>query len=104
MVSRKVEVVNPEGLHLRPAGMLANVSMKFKSSCTILYKEKTVNCKSVINVMAAQIRCGTVVELVCDGPDEEKALEAIAEAIEEGLGEADDDGDTGAQFNRLKKE
>ncbi len=91
MVSRKVQVVNPAGLHLRPAGMLANVSMKFKSSCTILWKEKTINCKSVINVMAAQVKCGSWVELVCEGPDEEEALETIAEAIEEGLGEAEDE-------------
>ena len=91
MVSRKVQVVNPEGLHLRPAGMLANVSMKFKSSCTILWKEKTINCKSVINVMAAQVKCGSEVLLVCDGPDEKLALETIAEAIEEGLGEAEDE-------------
>ena len=91
MVSRKLQVVNPEGLHLRPAGMLANVSMKFKSSCTILWKEKSINCKSVINVMAAQVKCGSEIELVCDGPDENEALNAIAEAITEGLGETEDD-------------
>ena len=30
MVSKKVKVVNPSGLHLRPAGVLSQTAMKFK--------------------------------------------------------------------------
>lgn len=87
MVSKKVKVVNPSGLHLRPAGVLSQTSMKFKSNIIIESGEKRIVAKSVLNVMAAGIRCGTEVTLVCEGPDEEEALETVAEAIESGLGE-----------------
>jgi hypothetical protein len=30
MVSRKLQVVNPTGLHLRPAGIVCQAAMKFK--------------------------------------------------------------------------
>ena len=40
MVERKVTVVNPTGLHLRPAGLLCQTSMKFDSKVMIFYKEK----------------------------------------------------------------
>ena len=87
MVSKKVTVVNPSGLHLRPAGVLSQTAMKFKCKSIIECGEKKIVAKSVLNVMAAGVKCGTEVTLVCDGPDEEEALETIAEAIESGLGE-----------------
>ena len=85
MVSKKVKVVNPSGLHLRPAGVLSQTAMKFKSRTLIECGEKHIVAKSVLNVMAAGIKCEITV--ACDGPDEEEALKTITEAIESGLGE-----------------
>lgn len=87
MVSKKVKVVNPSGLHLRPAGVLSQTAMKFKSRTLIECWEKHIVAKSVLNVMAAGIKCGTEITVACDGPDEEEALKTITEAIESGLGE-----------------
>lgn len=87
MVSKKVKVINPSGLHLRPAGVLSQTSMKFKSNIIIESGEKKIVAKSVLNVMAAGIKCGTEINVICEGPDEEEALTAITEAIETGLGE-----------------
>lgn len=87
MLSKKLTVVNPSGLHLRPAGVLSQTAMKFKSNITIECGEKQIKAKSVLNVMAAGIKCGTEIELICDGPDEAEALKTISEAIESGLGE-----------------
>ena len=49
--------------------------------------EKRIIAKSVLNVMAAGIKCGTEINLICDGVDEEEALKAMSAAIESGLGE-----------------
>ena len=87
MVERKVIVVNPTGLHLRPAGLLCQTSMKFDSKVMIFYKEKEINAKSVLNVMAAGIKSGTEITLICDGEDEAAAMETVSKAIESGLGE-----------------
>lgn len=85
MVKRNITVVNPSGLHLRPAGQLCQTAMKFKSKVQLLYKEKQINAKSVLNVMASGIKCGSEIEVVCEGDDEETALEAVCELIETGL-------------------
>ena len=87
MVSKKVKVVNPSGLHLRPAGGVLQTAMTFKSRTLIECGEKHIVAKSVLNVMAAGIKCGTEITVACDGPDEEEALKTITEAIESGLGE-----------------
>ena len=38
MVSEKVRVNNPSGLHLRPAGILCKEAMKYKSLITFVLK------------------------------------------------------------------
>ena len=87
MLSRKITIKNPSGLHLRPAGVLAQTAMKFKSDIIIEYGEKKIVAKSVLNVMAAGIKSGTEVNLIVEGDDEEEAMKTLVEAIESGLGE-----------------
>ena len=54
MVSGKVTVKNPTGLHLRPAGTLCKQAMQFKSSITFHYGDgNTANAKSVLSVLGA---------------------------------------------------
>lgn len=40
MVTKTLTVVNPSGLHLRPAGVLSQTAMKFKSDVIIECGEK----------------------------------------------------------------
>lgn len=87
MVSQKVVIKNTSGLHARPAGILAKEAMKCNSNVTILVGEKTVQVKSVLNLMAAAIKCGTEIELQCDGENEEAELKELVALIESGLGE-----------------
>lgn len=88
MVSAKVMIVNPSGLHLRPAGRLSQEAVKFKSNIIIDHKGKKIVAKSVLNVMAAGVNKGEEVEVSCEGPDETEALAAIVKVIEDGLGES----------------
>ena len=87
MKSSKLQVVNPSGLHLRPAGLLCQTSMKFKSKISILFQDNEINAKSVLNVMASGIKCGSEIEVQCTGDDEEEALEAVCNLISTGLKE-----------------
>ena len=82
MVSTKTVIRNPMGMHMRPAGMFANAMMKFDSDVNLV-----VNAKSIMNLIAACIKCGTEVEVQCSGPDEEAALLEAVRLIENGLGE-----------------
>jgi len=87
MVSQKVVIKNPTGLHLRPAGLLCREAMKFKSLITFTFYEINANAKSVLSVLSACVKCGDEVEFVCEGEDEQEALKTIITAIENGLGE-----------------
>ena len=87
MVNRKVTDKNPTGLHLRPAGILCNEAMKYKCLITFHYKDVTANAKSVLSVLGACVRGGEVIELVCEGEDEQTALEHLVDLLEHSLQE-----------------
>ena len=65
MVSQKVRVKNPSGLHLRPAGVLCSTALQFKCRVRFTFREATVNAKSVLSVLGACVKEG----------DEKKDLE-----------------------------
>ena len=52
MVSEELKVINPSGLHLRPAGSLCKEALKYDSKINIIFKDATANAKSVLSVLA----------------------------------------------------
>jgi len=88
MVSSKFTISNAQGLHMRPAGILTNALKGFDSEVTIIKDGEEVNAKSIMNVMAACIKFGAEIEVQCDGPDEQVALDKFTELVASGFGEA----------------
>lgn len=87
MVSQKITISNPTGLHLRPAGNLCREAMKYKCRVTFDYSGNTANAKSVLSVLGACIKSGNEITLICEGEDEAEALEQLVAYIQSGLGE-----------------
>ena len=85
MVSEKATLVNPQGLHMRPAGLFASTMGKYACDVTVVTPAKEVNGTAPRALTAAAIPCGT--EVKCDGADEAEALAAAIELIKSGLGE-----------------
>ena len=77
MLSYKVTVRNPSGLHLRPAGLLCGEAIKYKSSITFQYAGGTANAKSVLSVLGACVKSGDEITLVCEGEDEQAAIDGF---------------------------
>lgn len=86
MVTQKVVVAEPSGLHLRPAGKLCEMSLKYQSKIQIKKENNTANAKSVLGILAARVQQGDEIEIICEGPDEDDALAAIVKVMQEGFG------------------
>ena len=82
MVKEKVLVKNPIGVHLRPAGDIAEAAIKYKK-CEVYLSSggRTVNGKSLLSILSLGIKQNTEFEVICDGEDEEEALRAIMDAL-----------------------
>jgi phosphocarrier protein len=81
MVEVKVMVVDPVGLHARPATVAVNAASKFKSEVKISFKGKVVNMKSIMGVMSLGIPTQSEVIITCEGEDEELAASTIQEIL-----------------------
>ena len=76
-----VLVIDPVGLHARPATVAVNAASKFKSDVKVSFKERSVNMKSIMGVMSLGIPTQSEITLACDGDDEENALNTIVETL-----------------------
>lgn len=87
-----VEIVNPEGLHARPAVVLATAAADLPGEVTITNLETGAGpaaADSMLELMSLGVRQGNRVRLAADGPDARQALETLAAVIAAGLGEGD---------------
>lgn len=82
MVSKTFTVKAEEGLHMRPAGIIAGAAGKFSSDVTIVYGDKRINAKSLVNIIAACIKKDSEITFECEGSDEEEALAKMVELEE----------------------
>ncbi|MDY3793702.1 MAG: phosphocarrier protein HPr [Erysipelotrichaceae bacterium] len=76
-----VLVVDPVGLHARPATVAVNAASKFKSEVKVAYNGKTVNMKSIMGVMSLGIPTQSEIAISCDGEDEEEAIKQIEDIL-----------------------
>ena len=87
MVSKEFTINNELGMHMRPASLLSQMASKYQCNITVKHNGKDFNAKSVMLLMTALIKCGSQIEVVCDGPDEEAALAEITAFIDSGMGD-----------------
>lgn len=87
MIARDATIVNPLGLHARPAAALVKLASTFKSNIEIVRDGTSVNGKSIMGVMMLAAECGSTIQFRADGPDAEQAVEALAALVAAGFGE-----------------
>lgn len=83
----KVKVVNRLGLHARPAMELVDLAGTFASTVTIIRDDQEVDGKSIMQVMMLAATQGTQLTVRAEGPDAEKAANAVRDLIKRGFDE-----------------
>jgi phosphocarrier protein HPr len=78
---REVEIVNEMGLHARPAAEFVRCVQKFQSEVIIHKDDEKFNAGSILEVLSACLDCGTKITLHATGPDEEIALQHLADLL-----------------------
>ena len=71
---REVEIINELGLHARPAAEFVRCVMTFESEITLRKGDETFNAASILEVLSANLDCGSKIVLEAIGPDAERAL------------------------------
>lgn len=87
MITREIMIKNRTGLHARPAAVFVETADKFSSEIELIFEEMTANAKSIIGVLSLGIGKDDKITLKITGPDEEEAMAAMCELIENNFGE-----------------
>lgn len=82
-VSREMTIVNPSGLHARPAAEFARRTNSFRSEIVLIKEGKRYNAASVIDILRANLDRGTTVMLEAHGTDAQEAIDALAQLVSE---------------------
>jgi len=82
MTDVKVLVIDPVGLHARPATVAVNAASKCKGcKVTVSFKGRSVDMKSIMGVMSLGIPTQSEIVIACDGENEEEAINLIVETL-----------------------
>lgn len=87
MINTVITVPNKAGLHARAAAKLVATASGFRSRIELANEEKSVDGKSILSLMLLAAPQGSELKLMLDGEDEQDALQAILDLIEQRFGE-----------------
>lgn len=72
-------IKDKNGLHARPAGMLASVAKTFESDIRVEAQGKEADGKRLLSLMSLGAKCGTELHFKIEGKDEDVAIKALIE-------------------------
>jgi len=77
MIKREYTIIDPLGMHARPATALLKLGRNFKSAVSLEKNGKSVPVKSMLNILALTLKFGDIVTVVIEGEDETEASVVI---------------------------
>jgi phosphotransferase system HPr (HPr) family protein len=91
-----VTVLNPEGLHLRPADLLVRAANQFQASILIGKNAEMVDCKSILSLITLGADQGTQLTIQAEGSDAGEAMQTLTALFANGFAVASDAGESDA--------
>ncbi|MGL4616796.1 MAG: HPr family phosphocarrier protein [Mycoplasmoidaceae bacterium] len=82
MQTKKIIIIDPIGIHARPASVIVNAASKFVSKIEFKHDGKLANAKSIINLMALGVKKDAEIEIIIDGSDDEEAMKTLVQVME----------------------
>jgi phosphocarrier protein len=89
MLQRDITIINKLGLHARASAKLTQLASQFQCQIKMSRNGRQVDAKSIMGVMMLAAGIGTSVVLETDGPDEQQAMDALSELINNRFGEGE---------------
>lgn len=87
MLSKKITIINKLGLHARAAMKLVTIAGKYQSKILLHFKNREINAKSIMNLMVIGATKGSELHITTEGLDENEAMHAVCELINNKFGE-----------------
>ncbi|QZY55827.1 HPr family phosphocarrier protein [Crassaminicella profunda] len=86
-MERTVKILNESGMHARPAGAFVKKATGFSSDINVEVNGKTLNAKSIMNILSLGLKKDDEIKIVATGDDAEQAVEALVDLVNSKFGE-----------------
>ena len=87
LLEKEVEIVNQLGLHARAAAKFVSTAGQFSCEVYLARNNQKINGKSIMGVMMLAASKGTMLTLITEGEDEQPAMDALTDLIQDYFGE-----------------
>ena len=89
MIEREALIVNPLGMHARPAAEFVKTAARFRSQVRVRRGDLTVNGKSIMGMMMLAAESGATIHIGAEGDDADAAVDALCSLVADGFNEMD---------------
>lgn len=87
MIRQQLIIQNKLGLHTRAGTRLVDTAKKFGSKIELVFRDRSIDAKSIMGVITLGAQKDHVVELIVTGEDEDAARDAIVKLVNDKFGE-----------------
>lgn len=78
-----MKIIDPAGIHARPASLLVKEASKYQSDVNLEVGEKNITLKSILAIMSLGVKVDTDIKIYINGDDEALAEETITKFLVE---------------------
>ena len=73
-IEKEITIINPQGLHARPAAMFVQIAGKYDSKIMIRKDQEMVNGKSIMGILMLGVQYKSKITVIAEGEDAESAI------------------------------
>jgi phosphocarrier protein HPr len=84
MITSQLVVMDPVGLHARPAALFVKLANKFTADiliCNLTTSGQWLNAKSILSLLTSGVKQGDQIGIKAEGADEGDAIKALEELV-----------------------
>ncbi|MFC1674430.1 HPr family phosphocarrier protein [Candidatus Omnitrophota bacterium] len=87
LLTKKLTVMNKQGLHARPAAIFVQIANKFDSRITVRREKEEINGKSIMGILTLGAEQGSEIIVEAEGEDAQEAIDALERLVSSEAGE-----------------
>lgn len=80
-VKKRIKILNPQGLHARPASIFVKIANKYEADITVKKGKTSVNGKSIMGLMMLAANEGTTITIEANGKDAQASMDELVQFL-----------------------
>ena len=82
MKQETVTIKNRAGIHARPAALIVRTANEYDSEISLELDDMRINAKSIMGIITLGANYKSIIHIIAEGDDEERAVSAIVKLFE----------------------